>query len=335
MEKRKILVTGGTGYIGSHTVVELILSGYTVEILDNLYNSDGKSLDGIEQITGVRPKLHIVDLLDFEATNEVLAEGGFETVMHFAGLKVVTESVEQPLRYYENNIMGTINLLKAMRRNNVKKLVFSSSASVYGEKDVAEMREDMEVGQKIFCPYGRTKYMIEQILLDEVAADDGLEVAILRYFNPVGAHPSGLIGENPKESPGNLMYVVMRVARGELKTLKIFGTDYETRDGTAIRDFIHVVDLAKGHIAVLKKMRPGALIYNLGTGTGTTVKELIKAFEKASGQTLPVEYAERRSGDLPAVYANADKANEELGWKAELSIDEAMKDTINYLRKNS
>ncbi len=323
----KILLTGGTGYIGSHAAVELIKLGYEVEILDNLFNSKASVLNSIEEITGVKPVFHKVDMLDMPAMEKVFDEGNFELVIHFAGLKAVAESVEKPLKYYENNVGGTINLLKCMKKNKVDKMIFSSSATVYGEQGVSEVTEDMQTGVGILNPYGKTKYMIEEILKDLT----DFSVTILRYFNPVGAHPSGLIGEDPKGIPNNLMPVIMRVATGEIEELQVYGDDYDTPDGTGIRDYIHVVDLVKGHIAAIRNMKPGVSIYNLGTGRGTSVLGMIAAFEKASGQELPYKIVPRRKGDLAEIFANPSKAERELGWKTELTIDDAMRDTINYL----
>ena len=330
----KILVTGGTGYIGSHTVVELINNGYKVEILDNLYNSKEAVLDKIQALTGVRPEFHKVDLLDYPAVSEVLSRG-FDTVIHFAGLKAVAESVEKPLFYYENNIVGTLNLLKAMKEHGCNSLVFSSSATVYGDQGVAMLDETMETGRGITNPYGQTKFMIEQILKDTTVADAGFSVTLLRYFNPVGAHPSGLIGEDPNGRPNNLMPIVMKVATGEIPELSVYGDDYPTPDGTCFRDYIHVVDLAKGHLAALSHMSSGCSVYNLGTGRGTSVLEMIAAFEKACDKKLPYKIAPRRPGDLPELCAVPDKALNELGWKTELTIDDAMRDTINYLVKTN
>ena len=327
----KILLTGGTGYIGSHTAVELIERGYEIEILDNLFNSKITVLDDIEKITGVKPKFHKVDLLDVSAMEKVFEEGNFDLVIHFAGLKAVGESVEKPLMYYENNVGGTINLLKCMKKFGVNKIVFSSSATVYGDQGVAELTEDMQTGVGITNPYGETKHVIEEILKDVAEADSGFEVTILRYFNPVGAHKSGLIGEDPNDIPNNLMPIIMKVYTGEIEKLKVYGNDYNTIDGTGVRDYIHVVDLAKGHVAVIQKMKPGVLFYNLGTGKGTSVLEMISAFEKASGRKLPYEIAGRRAGDLAEMYASPKKAEKELGWKTELTVEDAMNDTINYL----
>lgn len=327
----KILLTGGTGFIGSHTAVGLIESGYEVEILDNLFNSKITTLDNIEKITGVRPVFYEVDLLDEEKLDDILSHGGYDAVIHFAGLKAVGESVERPLLYYRNNIEGTINLLESMRRNGVKKIVFSSSATVYGDQDGVMLTEDLQTGVGITNPYGWTKFMIEQILKDVSASDPEFEVTILRYFNPVGAHVSGLLGEDPNDIPNNLMPIVMKVSTGEIKELCVYGDDYNTPDGTGMRDYIHVVDLAKGHVAALKKMHAGVEIYNLGTGEATSVLEMIKAFNAASGKELPYKIVERRAGDLGKVFANCDKAKRELGWETELTIADAMRDTINYL----
>ena len=328
----KILLTGGTGYIGSHTAVELIERGYEIEILDNLFNSKITVLDDIEKITGVKPKFHKVDLLDVPAMEKVFEEGKFDLVIHFAGLKAVGESVEKPLKYYENNVGGTINLLKCMKKYDVNKIVFSSSATVYGDQGVAELTEDMQTGVGITNPYGETKHVIEEILKDVAEAEPEFEVTILRYFNPVGAHKSGLIGEDPNDIPNNLMPIIMKVSTGKIKELCVYGDDYDTPDGTGMRDYIHVVDLAKGHVAAIEKMKPGVSVYNLGTGKATSVLEMVAAFEKASGKKLPYKIVGRRAGDLPKIFANPKKAKEELGWETELTIENAMDDTINYLK---
>lgn len=330
---KKILVTGGTGYIGSHTVVELVSAGYEVEIIDNLYNSKISVLDKIAKITGVQPKFHQVDLLDFAALAEIFAEGKFDCVMHFAGLKAVAESVREPLRYYDNNIGGTLNLLKCMRESGVTELIFSSSATVYGATNSGKLTEKMETGRGITNPYGETKYIIERIISDLSAAWPEFSAVILRYFNPVGAHPSGLIGEDPNGIPNNLMPVIMKVYSGEIPELAIYGDDYDTPDGTCVRDYIHVVDLAKGHIAALASLdKRGVSVYNLGTGQGTSVLEMVSAFEKASGVSLSHKIASRRAGDLAEIYASPEKAVRELGWKTELTVDNAIRDTLNYLR---
>ncbi|MBR3263980.1 UDP-glucose 4-epimerase GalE [Candidatus Saccharibacteria bacterium] len=329
----KVLVTGGTGYIGSHVVVQLIEAGHEVVIVDNLCNSKENVLDRITEITETRPKFYKADLLDARELEKVFGENKFEVVMHFAGLKAVAESVEQPLKYYENNITGTINLLKSMRKHDVKKIIFSSSATVYGEPKSVPIAENAETGRGITNPYGRTKYMIEEILRDICNSDKDFSATILRYFNPVGAHESGLLGENPNGRPNNLMPIVMKVAKGEYSELSVFGNDYATRDGTCIRDYIHVVDLARGHLAALDEMR-GLKVYNLGTGKGTSVLEMIAAFEKASGEKLSYRIVDRRAGDLAELCADPKKAEKELGWKADRTIDGAMRDTLNFLRKN-
>lgn len=328
----KILLTGGTGYIGSHAAVELIERGYDIEILDNLFNSKITVLDDIEKITGVKPVFHEVDLLDVLAMDEVFENSKFDLVIHFAGLKAVGESVEKPLKYYENNVGGTINLLKCMKKYDVNKIIFSSSATVYGDQGVAELTEEMQTGVGITNPYGETKHVIEEILKDIVEADEKFEATILRYFNPVGAHKSGLIGEDPNDIPNNLMPIIMKVSMGEIKELSVYGDDYDTPDGTGMRDYIHVVDLAKGHVAAIEKMKPGISIYNLGTGKATSVLEMVAAFEKASGEKLPYRVVERRAGDLAKIFANPKKAKEELGWETGLTIGDAMDDTINYLK---
>lgn len=328
----KILLTGGTGFIGSHTAIELIKLGYDVEIMDNLFNSKIAVLDKIEKISGVKPKFYKVDLLDKDGMDKMFAEGKYDLVIHFAGLKAVGESVEKPLKYYENNVGGTINLLECMKKHGVKKIIFSSSATVYGDQGVSELTEDMQTGVGITNPYGETKHMIEEILKDVAEAEPEFEVTILRYFNPVGSHSSGLIGEDPNDIPNNLMPIIMKVSTGEIEKLRIFGDDYDTVDGTGVRDYIHVVDLAKGHVAAVAKMKPGVSVYNLGTGKGTSVLEMVAAFEKASGKKLPYEIVERRAGDLAEIYANPSKAKKELGWEVTLTIEDAMNDTINYLK---
>lgn len=328
---KKILATGGTGYIGSHTVIELINNGYEVDIIDNLFNSKITILDQIEKITGKKPKFYEADLLDEAKLDEIFREGHYDTVIHFAGLKAVGESVEKPLIYYRNNITGTVNLLEAMKKYGVHEIVFSSSATVYGIQDNPEFVETMATGMNLTNPYGRTKYFIEEIMKDYAVADPEFKATLLRYFNPIGAHESGLIGEDPNGIPNNLMPIIMRVAEGRIDKLHIYGDDYPTADGTCRRDYIHVVDLAKGHVAAIEHMKNGVEIYNLGTGTPTSVKEMVAAFEKASGKALPYEITGRRAGDLAEMWANADKAKRELGWQTALNIDDAMRDTINYL----
>ena len=331
----KILVTGGTGYIGSHTVVELQSEGHEVEILDNLFNSKVTVLDKINQISGKTPTFHQVDLLDYAKMRELFASTHFDAVIHFAGLKAVAESIEQPLRYYENNVTGTLNLLKCMSEFNVNKIIFSSSATVYGSANSGKLDESMVTGVGITNPYGETKHVIEKILEAESIARPELSVVILRYFNPVGAHSSGLLGEDPNGIPNNLMPVVMRVAKGQIQELQVYGDDYDTPDGTCIRDYIHVVDLAKGHLAALKAtMDPGAKIYNLGSGKGSSVLEIIQAFEAASGQPLPYRIVERRPGDLAEIFADPSKAKKELSWQTTLTVADAMQDTIRFLNQN-
>ena len=331
----KILVTGGTGYIGSHTVVELQSEGHEVEILDNLFNSKVTVLDKINQISGKTPTFHQVDLLDYAKMRELFASTHFDAVIHFAGLKAVAESIEQPLRYYENNVTGTLNLLKCMSEFNVNKIIFSSSATVYGNINSGKLDESMVTGVGITNPYGETKHVIEKILEAESIARPELSVVILRYFNPVGAHSSGLLGEDPNGIPNNLMPVVMRVAKGQIQELQVYGDDYDTPDGTCIRDYIHVVDLAKGHLAALKAtMNPGAKIYNLGSGKGSSVLEIIQAFEAASGQPLPYRIVERRPGDLAEIFADPSKAKKELSWQTTLTVADAMQDTIRFLNQN-
>ena len=329
---KHILVTGGTGYIGSHTIIELYKKGYTLDVLDNLFNSKLSVLDKIQEISGQKPNFYQIDLLEPEKMDELFAKTHYDLVIHFAGLKAVGESVEKPLKYYENNVGGTINLLKCMKKYGVKNIIFSSSATVYGEQPTPKLDESMPTGLKITNPYGETKHVIEEILRDVADSDPEFSATILRYFNPVGNHPSGLLGEDPNDIPNNLMPIIMKVSTGEIPELKVFGDDYETPDGSGIRDFIHVVDLAKGHVAAIEKMKPGVSIYNLGTGKGTSVFEMIAAFEKASGKKLPYKIVNRRPGDLAEIYANPTKAERELGWKTELTIDDAMRDTINYLK---
>lgn len=330
---KKILATGGTGYIGSHTAIELIKNGYEVELLDNLFNSKITVLDQIEKITGVRPKFYEADILDKDALDKIFAEGHYDAVIHFAGLKAVGESVEKPLWYYYNNITGTVNLMEAMKKYGVKELVFSSSATVYGIQETPECVETMQTGGQIANPYGKTKFFIEEIIKDYAVSDPEFKATILRYFNPIGAHESGLIGEDPNGIPNNLMPIIMRVSQGKIPELSVYGDDYNTEDGTARRDYIHVVDLAKGHVAAIEHIKDGVSIYNLGTGRPSSVLEMIAAFEKASGKKLPYKIVGRRAGDLPEIWANADKAKQELGWSTKLTIDDAMRDTINYLNK--
>lgn len=336
METKKVLLTGGMGYIGSHTAVELIQAGYEVALLDNLYNSKITVLDKIEQITGVRPQFYAVDLRNAEKVEEVFAQNDFSAVIHFAGLKAVAESVEKPLDYYDANVCGTINLLQAMRQHEVLNLIFSSSATVYGDPVQPLCVEDLPTGRGLTNPYGRTKYFIEEILKDLAASDERFHITLLRYFNPVGAHSSGLLGEDPNGRPNNLMPIVMKVAQGEIPELSVYGNDYDTPDGSCVRDYIHVVDLAKGHLAALRHIdQANVQIYNLGTGRGTSVFEMIQAFSEASGKPLPHKVVERRAGDLPVLRADATRAERELGWKATLTVSDAMRDTLNFLAQNA
>ena len=323
----KILVTGGTGYIGSHTVVELVENGEDVVIVDNFSNSSPDVLDRIEEITGKRVRFYEVDILDEEKLEQVFKENEIESVIHFAGLKAVGESVAKPVEYYHNNITGTLVLLKLMQKYNCKKIVFSSSATVYGNPGKLPIKENFPLSTT--NPYGSTKLMIENILQDVNVADQNFRVAILRYFNPIGAHESGLIGERPNGIPNNVMPYIVKVATGEYEKLTVFGNDYPTPDGTGIRDYIHVVDLAQGHLKALDKIREekGVKIYNLGTGHGYSVLDLVQNFEKTNNIKVNYVIGARRPGDIPACYADASKAEKELGWKAEKNIEDMCKDT--------
>ena len=329
-----ILVPGGMGYIGSHTCVELIQAGKEVIILDNLSNSKEEVLNRIESITGVRPKFYYADLLDRVAVEKVFEENSIDAVIHFAGLKAVGESVQQPLRYYYNNITGTLVLLQVMEKFGCKKLVFSSSATVYGTNPNVPFREDYPLSTT--NPYGATKLMIEDILRDQVKANPDWSVALLRYFNPIGAHESGLLGEDPNGIPNNLLPYVAQVAIGKLEKLHVFGNDYDTVDGTGVRDYIHVVDLAKGHLLALDYLdgHTGAEPFNLGTGTGYSVLQVVNAFEKASGRKVPYCIDPRRPGDIATCYADATKALQVLGWKAQRGIEEMCRDSWNFTSKN-
>ena len=328
---QKVLVTGGTGYIGSHTVIELLNSGYDVDIIDNLSNSKAETIDAIEAITKKRPTFHNIDLLNRESLAKLFDNSHYDFVLHFAGLKAVGESVEKPLLYYQTNLNSAINLVEAMLAHGIKNVVFSSSATVYGRQYSPEYIETMQVGSGIANPYGRTKYMIEEILKDTCAANPDFSATILRYFNPIGNHPSGLIGENPNGTPNNIMPVIMRVATGQIKELNIYGNDYDTPDGTCRRDYIHVVDLAKGHLAAIQHIKPGISIYNLGTGKPTSVLELLAVFESAAERKLPHIFAPRRSGDVAEMWANPSLANQELNWCTKLTIADAMRDTLKFL----
>ena len=328
------LVTGGAGYIGSHTLIELINNNFEVVVIDNLANSSRESLRRVEQITGHEIPFIEADVRDQSALSDIFTTYDIDSVIHFAGLKAVGESVAKPLEYYDNNLVSTMTLLEAMRKYSVKQLVFSSSATVYGSPSELPLRETSTVDVGLTNPYGKTKYMIEQIIQDYCAADPTFEATILRYFNPIGAHQSGQIGEDPNGIPNKLLPYVAQVAVGKLQSVGVFGNDYDTPDGTGVRDYIHVVDLARGHVAALQHMKAGASIYNLGTGSGTSVLEIIKAFSKACGRDLPYEIKPRRAGDIAACYADCSKAERELGWRAELSIEQACADSWRWQSQN-
>lgn len=330
-----ILVTGGAGYIGSHTVIELQNAGYDVVVMDNLSNSSEVALERVQEITGKPLTFYKADILDREATEEIFSKEKIEAVIHFAGLKAVGESVQKPWEYYNNNITGTLVLLDVMRKHNVKNIIFSSSATVYGEPEKVPVTEETPKGS---CtnPYGWTKSMLEQILTDIQKADPSWNVILLRYFNPIGAHKSGKIGENPNGIPNNLMPYITQVAVGKLPKLGVFGNDYPTPDGTCIRDYIHVLDLATGHVKALERLKKnaGLDIYNLGTGIGYSVLDVIHNFEAATGITIPFEFKPRRAGDIPVNYSNADKAWKELGWKAQYGIKEMCEDSWRWQSSN-
>ena len=331
----KILVTGGAGYIGSHTCVELQQNGYDVAVIDNLSNSSEESLKRVAKITGKEVPFYKVDILDKEEMDKVFTKEKPDAVIHFAGLKAVGESVEKPYEYYNNNIAGTLCLINVMRNHNVKNIIFSSSATVYGDPAIIPITEECPKG---VCtnPYGWTKWMLEQILTDIQKADPEWNVVLLRYFNPIGAHESGTIGENPNGIPNNLMPYVTQVAVGKLKELGIFGNDYDTPDGTGVRDFIHVVDLAKGHVKALAKIKDksGLNIYNLGTGVGYSVLDVVKNFEEATGVKVPYVIKPRRAGDIAICYSDASKAKRELGWVAEKGIKEMCADSWRWQKNN-
>ena len=330
-----ILVAGGAGYIGSHTCVELLNAGYEVVVVDNLYNSSEEALKRVEQITGKTVKFYEADVLDREALEKIFDAEDIDSVINFAGLKAVGESVQKPLEYYHNNITGTLILCDVMRNHGVKNIVFSSSATVYGDPAFVPITEDCPKGQ-ITNPYGQTKSMLEQILTDFHVADPEWNVVLLRYFNPIGAHESGLIGEDPKGIPNNLVPYIAQVAVGKLQCLGVFGNDYPTHDGTGVRDYIHVVDLAVGHVKALKKIeeKAGVCIYNLGTGKGYSVLDVVKAYEKACGREIKYEIKPRRPGDIATCYADASKAREELGWEAERGIEEMCADSWRWQSAN-
>ena len=323
----KILVTGGAGYIGSHTSALLLEAGYDIAVIDNLSNSSPEAIERIGQITGKRFGFYRADMLDYDALDSVFASDAFDAAIHFAGFKAVGESVAKPMEYYENNLESTFNLVRAMKKYGVRTLVFSSSATVYGNPASVPVREDFPLSAT--NPYGRTKLMIEYILKDLYASDNSFSIALLRYFNPVGAHPSGLIGEDPLGIPNNLMPFISKVGAGELGELSVFGNDYDTPDGTGVRDYIHVMDLAEGHIKALEHIagKGGVYVYNLGTGKGYSVLEMVRAFEKASGQKIPYRIAPRRPGDIAAVYADPSKAEKELGFRARFGIEDMCRDT--------
>ena len=329
-----VLLPGGLGYIGSHTAVELLNEGKEVIILDNFSNSKPDVIEKIEKISGKKIRFYEADYLEREKVEKIFEENEIEAVINFAGYKAVGESVKEPLKYYHNNITGCLILLETMKKYGVKKFIFSSSATVYGDPEVVPITEETKTGGTT-NPYGTTKLFIEQILKDTYNADNTLDICILRYFNPIGSHESGLIGENPQGIPNNLMPYVVRVASGELKELSVFGNDYNTPDGTGVRDYIHVVDLAKGHVKSLNKLekeQKGLYIYNLGTGKGTSVLDIVKAFEKSTGEKVAYKIVDRRPGDIAECYADASKAKEELGWEATKTIEDMCRDSWNYIK---
>lgn len=331
-----ILLPGGAGFIGSHTAVELLNAGKEIVIIDNFSNSKPSVLEAIKKITGKDFKFYEIDYLDREKLEKVFEENNIEAVLNFAGYKAVGESVKKPIEYYTNNISGALVLLDTMRKYNCKKFIFSSSATVYGDPEVMPITEECKTGGTT-NPYGTTKLFIEQILKDTYKSDDTWDICILRYFNPVGAHESGLIGEEPQGIPNNLMPYIARVAAGTLKELSVFGNDYNTPDGTGVRDYIHVVDLAKGHVKALEKLdkeSKGLYIYNLGTGKGYSVLDMVKAFESATGKKVPYKIAPRRDGDIAMCYADPKKAKEELEWEATKTLEDMCKDSWNYIEKS-
>ncbi|GAB4270412.1 MAG: UDP-glucose 4-epimerase GalE [Candidatus Rifleibacteriota bacterium] len=331
----KVLLTGGTGYIGSHTCVQLIEAGHETIIIDNLSNSKEQVIERIEQITGKRPRFFKGDILDQHFLDQLFGSNEVDAVVHFAGLKAVGESVEKPIWYYKNNVAGTISLCESMKKNGVKNLVFSSSATVYGDPKTVPIKETFPVGNTT-NPYGTSKYMIERILADICKSDDSWNVALLRYFNPVGAHESGLIGEDPNGIPNNLMPFITQVAVGKREKLNVFGNDYPTHDGTGVRDYIHVVDLADGHLAALNKLRenPGLKVWNLGTGKGYSVLDVIKAFEKAANRKIPFQIVGRRPGDIAECYADPGLANKELNWQAKRDLNQMCLDSWRWQSLN-
>ncbi|KQC84419.1 MULTISPECIES: UDP-glucose 4-epimerase GalE [Clostridia] len=330
----KILVTGGAGFIASHTNVELLNAGYDVVVVDNLVNSSRESVARVEELTGKKISFYEEDLLNEKAIDAIFEKENIDSVIHFAALKAVGESCQIPLRYFDNNLTGTLNLLKVMEKHGVKSIVFSSSATVYGKPESVPIREDFPLS--VSNPYGRTKLIIEDMLRDIYKSDNEWDIALLRYFNPIGAHESGMIGENPHGIPNNLLPYVAKVAAGQLECVNVFGDDYDTPDGTGVRDYIHVVDLATGHIKALEKLvtHPGLVTYNLGTGVGYSVLDIIKNFEKACGKEIPYKITPRRPGDIDMCYADPAKAKEELGWEATRSIDKMCEDAWRWQTKN-
>ena len=331
---KNILVTGGAGYIGSHTCMELLNSNYQVTVIDNLSNSSYESLSRVQQLTGKKLEFHKEDLLNSKALHEIVSKGNFEAIIHFAALKAVGESTKIPLRYYQNNIIGTLNLLDAMDKTRIKNFVFSSSATVYGDPHKVPITEEFPLSAT--NPYGRTKLMMEDILRDMGAAKERMNIVLLRYFNPVGAHESGEIGEDPNDIPNNLLPYISQVAVGRLEELSVFGNDYPTVDGTGVRDYIHVVDLALGHLKAIEILdkEPGVVAFNLGTGKGYSVLEIVEAFSKSCGRPIPYRLVERRPGDVAACYADPKKANRELNWKASRGLDEMCQDAWRWQSNN-
>ena len=329
-----VLVAGGAGYIGSHTAIELLESGYEVVIVDNLSNSNSIVVDRIKELSKKPVKFYNIDIRNKDEMHVVFKENNIESIIHFAALKAVGESVEKPIEYYSNNLISTLNLFDLMREYGVKKFVFSSSATVYGDPHTCPILEDFPLS--VTNPYGRTKLMIEQMLVDISKADKSLDIALLRYFNPVGAHKSGRIGEEPNGVPSNLMPYITKIAVGKLKELSVYGNDYPTHDGTGVRDYIHVLDLAAGHVKALQKLEenPGLVVYNLGTGKGYSVLDLVKAFSKASGKEIPYKIVGRRAGDVAMCYADSSKAEKELGWKAKYELEEMCEDSWRWQSMN-
>jgi UDP-glucose 4-epimerase len=334
MKIKRVLVSGGAGYIGTHTCIELTAAGYEVVCADNFNNSSPVAMERVERITGTSIPVHRTDFCRLDEVEALFREESIDAAIHFAGHKAVGESMEKPLMYYENNLLSLINLCKAMGAGKARNVVFSSSATVYGKPERLPLTEDTPTSP--YNPYGRTKLYIEEILKDLHTAEPDWNMSVLRYFNPVGAHPSGLIGEAPSDIPNNLMPYIAQVAVGKLEKLRIFGDDYDTPDGTGVRDYIHVVDLARGHVAALRKLEedPGYMIHNLGTGKGCSVLELVHAFERVNNVPIPYKIAPRRAGDVAAYYAPTDKAGRELGWEAKLTVEDMVRDTWNWQSRN-